>query len=227
MTAGERFEAGGRTLSCRWTAATDAVAVAVVAPGAGSDLDAPFLAGVAESLAAQGVSAFRFNFPYKEEGRGYPDRPPVLMEAWRGALAEAARLGGDLPLIASGKSMGGRMATMVAATDGEGFAARAVVLIGYPLHAPGRPDKLRDEHLPDVRVPMLFIQGTRDPLATFDLIERTVASLPNATLEVAEGADHSFRVKGARRPDLDIGQDLGALAARWIRAEVTASKAVS
>jgi predicted alpha/beta-hydrolase family hydrolase len=225
MTVDDRFEAAGRTLSCRWQDAEIAVAVAVVAPGAGSDLDAPFLAGVAEGLAAQGVSALRFNFPYREEGRGYPDRPPVLMDAWRGALAEAGRRAGDLPLVASGKSLGGRMATMVAAEDEERFPARAVVLFGYPLHAPGRPDKLRNEHLAGVRVPMLFIQGTRDPLATFGLISSTVRSLPNASLEVVEGADHSFRVKGARRPDQDIGRDLGELAASWIRVNVNPAKA--
>ncbi len=193
------------------------MAWAVIAHGAGNDLHAPFLAGAAQGLAANGVSTMRFNFPFTEERRRAPDRSPVLQEAWRAALAAAAERAEGLPLVASGKSLGGRMASMLAAEDPAGFPCRALVFFGYPLHAPGRPDKPRDAHLPAVRVPMLFIQGTSDALASFDLIEALVERLrPLARLHVVQGGDHSFRVRGARRPDDDIGRELGHVAAEFI-----------
>jgi hypothetical protein len=114
--------------------------------------------------------------------------------------------------------MGGRMASMLAAEDKERFAARALVFFGYPLHAPGKADQPRDAHLPDVTVPMLFIQGTDDSFATFDLIESLVGRLGSrARLHPIKGGDHSFRVRGARRPDQETGKELGAVAAAFIR----------
>jgi predicted alpha/beta-hydrolase family hydrolase len=159
----------------------------------------------------------RFNFPFTQDGRRSPDRAPVLAEAWRAALAEAGAQAGGLPLLASGKSLGGRMASMLAAEDPDGFPAAAIVFFGYPLHPPGRPDRPRVEHLARIRVPMLFIQGTADPLATFDQIQDVVDGLGSlARLHVVEGGDHSFRVRGNRRPDEEIGRDLGELAAGFI-----------
>ena len=153
----------------------------------------------------------------KQPGRRAPDRPPVLLAAWRAALDEAAHRGDGLPLVASGKSMGGRMATMLAAEEGPAFVATALVLFGYPLHAPGKPDSLRDAHLPAVTVPMLFIQGTADALARFDLMEPLVRRLgPGARLHAIEGGNHSFAVRGRRRPADEIGSDLGAVAAAFI-----------
>jgi predicted alpha/beta-hydrolase family hydrolase len=109
------------------------------------------------------------------------------------------------------------MASMLAAEEGEAFAARALVFFGYPLHAPGRADQPRDAHLGSVTVPMLFIEGTDDALARFDLIESLVRRLrPLARLHVVEGGDHSFRVRGARRPDLEIARELGAVAAGFV-----------
>jgi len=201
-----------------WDEAEHAVAVCVIAHGANNDMHHPFFGGIAEALVAQGISSLRFNFPYKDAGRGYPDRPPVLLEAWRGAMAEAERRGGGLPVIASGKSLGGRMASMLAAEDGPAFAGRGLVFFGYPLHAPGRPEKIRDAHLPSVTVPMLFIEGTADSLARFDLIQAVVERLePLARLHVVEGGDHSFRVRGRKRPDDEIGRALGGPAASFIR----------
>jgi hypothetical protein len=203
------------------TAAADPVALALVAHGAGAGLQSPFMQGVAEGYAAGGVSALRFNFPYTEAGRKAPDRAPVLMAAWRAALEAAAGLAGGRPLVASGKSLGGRMASMVAAEDGASFFARALVFFGYPLHAPGRAAQPRDAHLGDVTVPMLFVEGTNDSLATFELVQRLVERLsPLARMHVVEGGDHSFRVRGARRPDLDIGRELGAVAAAFVREAV-------
>jgi uncharacterized protein len=192
--------------------------VAVLAHGAGAGMEHPFMAGAAEGLVEGGVSAMRFNFPFVEEGRRSPDRPPVLMHTWRGALEEAGRRAKGLPLAAGGKSLGGRMASILAAEEKESFAARALVFLGYPLHAPGRADQPRDAHLPDVTVPMLFIQGTEDSLATFGLIEGLVRRLGSlARLHAVRGGNHSFRVRGAKRPDLEIGRELGGVAAAFIR----------
>jgi uncharacterized protein len=212
------FQAGERKLSGLWTSARDELAVAIVAHGAGAGMEHPFMTGAAEGLAEGGISAMRFNFPYVEEGRRSPDRAPVLVQAWRAALEEAGRRGEGLPLVASGKSLGGRMASMLAAEEGKAFAAKALVFFGYPLHAPGKADQPRVAHLPDVAVPMLFIQGTQDALARFDLIEGLVGRLGSqARLHAVEGGDHSFRVRGAKRPDSEIGRDLGGVAAGFIR----------
>jgi predicted alpha/beta-hydrolase family hydrolase len=209
---------GNRSVSAIWLGAPGAFATVVVAHGAGNDMRHPFFDGIAVGLAAEPVSTLRFNFPYAEEGRRAPDRPAALMDAWRAVLAEAADRAAGAPLLASGKSLGGRMASMVAAEDGYTFPARGLIFLGYPLHAPGRTDQLRDAHLSEVRVPMLFIQGDADSLGRFDLIEQVVERLkPLARLHRIEGGDHSLRVRGAKRRDFDIGLDVAKLAASFIR----------
>jgi uncharacterized protein len=206
-----------------WNPAADPFAVAVVAHGAGVGMDHPFMQGVAEGLAAGSVSALRFNFPYVDAGRRAPDRPAVLAAAWQAALAEGRGRGKGLPIVASGKSLGGRIASMIAAEEGDRFPGAALVFFGYPLHAPGRPEKTRDAHLASIRVPMLFIQGTQDQLARFDLVRSLVDRLgPRARLHVVEGGDHSFRVRGRRRPDHDIGNELGGVAAEFARGVIGA-----
>lgn len=213
--------AEGSMLSALWSEAPDSRAVAVVAHGANNDMRHPFFEGVALGLVDERISVLRFNFPYRNAGRGYPDRPPVLTKAWRHALEEARLRAGESPVVASGKSLGGRMASVLAAEDPEGFGAEAIVFFAYPLHAPGRPERLRDAHLDSIRVPMLLIQGTADPLARFDLIENVARRLGGrATLRVVEGGDHSFRVRGRKRPDEEIGRELGGMAAAWIGEEV-------
>lgn len=215
--AGGRGPSGDDGLSGIWDPADEPRAVFVLAHGAGNDMRHPFLTGIAAGLVAEGISVLRFNFPYASRGRRYPDRPPVLLAAWRAALAEAGRRAGGAPMAAGGKSLGGRAASMLAAEDGEGFAARALAFFGYPLHAPGRTDAPRDAHLASIAVPMLWIEGTADPLARFDLVQETVARLgPLATLHVVQGGDHSFRVRGNRRPDLEIGRELGGVAGRFV-----------
>lgn len=203
-------------------AGSNAMATFVLGHGANNDMRHPFLEGIAGAMAERGVTVLRFNFPYKSAGRGYPDRPPVLMEAWRAAVAEATRRTG-LPAAAGGKSLGGRIASMVAAEDGDGFPVRALVFFGYPLHAPGKPDQPRVEHLDAVSVPMLFIEGTKDPLARFDLVQALVERLgpSRARLHVVEGGDHSFRVRGGpKRPDDQIGRELGEVAAPFVHETV-------
>jgi predicted alpha/beta-hydrolase family hydrolase len=176
------------------------------------------LSGVSAGLVANDVSCLRFNFPYTEEGRRAPDRAPALLDAWRAALRTARSRSKARPVVAGGKSLGGRTASMLAAEEGAAFAASALLFFGYPLHAPGRTEQLRDAHLFDVSVPMLFIQGTRDPLARFDLVQELVRRLgPRAHLHVVDGGDHSFRARGARRPDADVGEELGAVAAAFVR----------
>jgi predicted alpha/beta-hydrolase family hydrolase len=212
------FEGPRGTLSGLWRDAANAAAVLVVAHGAGNDMRNRFLEGAATGLATGGVSSTRFNFPFTEESRKSPDRAPVLIEAWRAALGEAASHAGGLLLAAGGKSMGGRMASMLAAEDPDAFPAAALVFFGYPLHPPGRPDKPRVEHLARIRVPMLFIQGTADALANFEMIQDVVRGLGSlARLHVIEGGDHSFRAKGKRRPDEEIGQELGEVAATFVK----------
>ena len=209
---------GDRAVSAIWQQAQNATAIVAIAHGAGNDMRHAFFEGIAEGLAAEAVSTLRFNFPYAEASRRAPDRPAVLMDTWRAALEAAEGRGGGIPVIASGKSLGGRMGSMVAADDRGKFPARGLIFFGYPLHAPGRTEQLRDAHLSKVRVPMLFIQGDADSLARFDLIEGVVERLkPLARLHRIERGDHSFRVRGAKRRDSDIGFELAKVTAPFIR----------
>jgi uncharacterized protein len=170
--------------------------VVCVAHGAGGSMESPFLAGFARTMNDAGFATLRFNFRYRERGRKTPDPEGVLRDAWVAAFAEATARAGGLPAFASGKSLGGRIASMCVA-DGE-MAARALVFLGYPLHPPGRPERIRDAHLDRVGVPMLFVQGSADPFARPDLLAAVVGRLPAAELLEIEGGDHSFRVRGGR-----------------------------
>jgi predicted alpha/beta-hydrolase family hydrolase len=217
----ERFEleVGDRLTGARWEEPSGSWGVFVLAHGAGAGMDHPFLVGTTEGLVSEGLACLRFEFPYVHAGRRSPDPPAVLLRTWRAACAEGASRAAGSPLAAGGKSMGGRIASMLAAEEGEAFPAAALVFFGYPLHPPGRPEKLRDAHLGGILRPMLFIQGTNDALATFGLISSVVAKLgPRARLHAVEGGDHSFRVRGAKRSDAEIGRDLGVLAAGFVRA---------
>lgn len=191
------------------------LATMVVAHGAGAGMEHPFLQGFSEAMADEGVATLRFNFPYREAGRRFPDRPPLAIAAWTAAMEAAAGLSEGEPLWAAGKSFGGRIASMAVA---EGMKTRGLVYLGYPLHAPGRPDKLRDEHLYGTAVPMLFLQGTRDTFATPELLESVVERIgPTATLQWCEGGDHSFAVKGAKRSAEEIGASLAPAVAQFVR----------
>lgn len=191
-------------------------ATVVVAHGAGAGMDHPFMAGYCEGLNALGVATLRFNFAYMEAGRKLPDRAPKAIPVWAAALDEARRRSAGEPLWAAGKSFGGRMASMAVA---EGAMAPAgLVFLGYPLHPAGKPEKLRDEHLYGITLPMLFLAGTRDTLATAELLEDVVAKLPTATLAWQEGGDHSFAVKGVKRTPFDIGASLAPQTADYVRA---------
>jgi uncharacterized protein len=185
----------------------------VLAHGAGGDLRGALLEGFAGGLAAAGVGCLRFNFLYTERGRRAPDREPRLRVAWAAAFDRGGQAGS--PVWAGGKSMGGRIASMMVA-DGE-LDAAGLVFVGYPLHPPGKPDRLRDEHLGRVTVPMLFLQGTADAFARWELLQGVLDRLGDrATLHPVEGGDHSFRVRGRPRDDAGTGSALGEVAARFI-----------
>ncbi|MCU1433678.1 MAG: dienelactone hydrolase [Pseudarthrobacter sp.] len=194
-------------------------ATLVLAHGAGAGMEHPFMGGFTRRLNDDGVATLRFNFPYREAGRKFPDRPPAAIATWRAAMDEAVRQakahsdGG--PVWAAGKSFGGRMASMAVA---EGMDAAGLVYLGYPLHPPGRPEKLRDEHLYGLTLPMLFLQGTRDTFATRELLEGVVSRIgPSAVLQWIEGGDHSFAVAGRKRDAAETGANLAPLVAEFIR----------
>jgi len=168
----------------------NAPAALVVAHGAGAGMHHPFMAGFCESLSAAGVSAMRFNFPYIEAGRKSPGSPKDAIAAFRAAVEAATARTGGRPVFAGGKSYGGRISSMAAA---EGMPAAGLVFLGYPLHAPGKPDQVRDTHLYELRQPMLFLQGTKDPFATPDVLRPVLKKLgKRATFVPFEGAGHSF-----------------------------------
>ena len=192
----------------------------VLAHGAGAGQSSRFMVLAATEAAARGVTTATFDFPYVIERRKVPDKTAVLEESWRAALAAAQKdpafLG--LPIFIGGKSMGGRIASHIAAQHVEGI--RGLVFFGYPLHPPGRPDERRDAHLPDVCVPMLFVQGTRDPFGRADDIKAMLPTLHAgaAVHEVVDG-DHSFKVRKsiAGRSQDAVFAELFDAAAAFIR----------
>ena len=191
----------------------------VLGHGAGGNRRAPFLVRCAEAVAASGRRVLLHNFPYSESRRKLPDPAEVLEETTRAAVQTAASLGAAR-VVAGGKSMGGRIASQAVAS---GLRVDGLVFLGYPLHPPGRTERLRDRHLDAIEVPMLFLQGTRDAFARWDLIEAVAARLGNrATLVRVEDADHSFVVpkrspRGAREVEAGLFQEiLGWLGARGL-----------
>ena len=193
----------------------DAGAIVVLAHGAGGDMDSAFLAGFARGLNDADVATLRFNFPYAERGRRSPDPEATLRRAWGAAFEEARRRADAAAVVAGGKSMGGRIASMCVAS--REMDATALVFLGYPLHPPGRPERIRDAHLYDIDVPMLFVQGTRDPFARPELLEPVLARLGRrAEYRPVEGGDHSFRVRGAARDDAATGASLAPVVAEFV-----------
>jgi predicted alpha/beta-hydrolase family hydrolase len=208
----------GAVVSTLWTEPAGMQAALVLAHGAGAGMRHPFLETVAERLARRGVGTLRFQFPYMEAGRRRPDPPAVAVRAVVTAVEVATTLAGRAPVFAGGKSFGGRM-TSRAAADGLLGAARGLVLLGFPLHAPGRESRTRAEHLSDVPMPMLFVQGTRDRLANLELMRQVVHALGSgARLHVVEGGDHGFVVpKRMGRNPTDVLDDIAANIHDWIR----------
>ncbi len=198
----------------------------VLAHGAGAGMRHRFMDGIAEALASQAVATLRYQFPYMEAGGRRPDPPAVLQATVRAAVAAAAELAPGLPVFAGGKSFGGRM-TSGAAARRPLPGVTGLVFLGFPLHPPKRPGQSRAEHLSEVNLPMLFLQGTRDTLAELDLITEVCGRLgPRATLHVVEGGDHSFAVlKRSGRSEGEVMEDLARATAGWCRRVVAEARA--
>ena len=194
----------------------DARCLFVMAHGAGAGMRHAFMDAAAARLAEHGVATFRYQFPYSERGGGNLDPQPVLLETVRSAVAAAREQVADLPLLAGGKSMGGRM-TSLAAAEAPLPGAQGLVFVGFPLHPAGRPGIERARHLIRVTVPMLFLQGTRDALADLTLLRPVCDCLgARTTLHVVEGADHSFHVlKRTGRTNEAVLLELAWTTASW------------
>jgi hypothetical protein len=190
----------------------------VLAHGAGAGMRHPFMAAVASELAAAGMATLRYQFPYMERGSRRTDPPALCHATVRAAVLEAARLMPTLPVIAGGKSFGGRMTSQAqAASPLPGV--RGLAFLGFPLHPPGQPSDARAAHLAEVTIPMLFLQGTRDEFAELGLLEAVIARLGRrATLRSFRGADHSFHVPARTgRTDAQVRGDLLQTLMTWVR----------
>jgi predicted alpha/beta-hydrolase family hydrolase len=188
-------------------------ALFVFAHGAGAGQHHPFMTGVSRALAARGIDVVTFDFPYMRQRRGAPDRPPVLEQAFRDVVAAARGWSAAVRFFVGGKSMGGRMATHLAAQHLESLSG--VVCFGYPLHPPGKPDQLRVAHLPSIAVPLLIIQGERDAFGTpAELGPHLESMRADVRLQVVERADHSLAVRG--RAAADMQSELAHIAADFM-----------
>jgi uncharacterized protein len=188
----------------------------VLAHGAGAGMRHPFLEAIAQRLAERSIATLRYQFPYMEQRARRPDPPAVAAATVRAVVAEAARLAPALPLVAGGKSFGGRM-TSTAQAEAPLPSVRGLVFLGFPLHPPRRPGDSRAEHLAQVEIPMLFLQGTRDDFADFKLLRPVVKRLGDrATVHLVEGGDHSFKVlKRSGKVESDVMDELVEAIVDW------------
>lgn len=194
-------------------------ALYVLAHGAGAGMRHRFMESIAHRLAGQGIGTLRYQFPYTEQGSRRPDPEPVLLATVRAAVAAGREAAGGVPLLAGGKSMGGRMTSRAAAAEPL-VGVAGLVFLGFPLHPAGQPGVSRAEHLARVALPMLFLQGTRDALADLTLLTPIVERLgARAVLRVSEHADHAFHVpKRSGRTDEDVLDELAGAVAEWVEA---------
>jgi len=168
------------------------ICVMTFAHGAGAGMDHPFMVDMANTLAESGIATLRFNFPFKENKKGRPDSPDVAQKTIDAAVQKASELFPELPVFLSGKSFGGRMSSQYLSTH-PSQEIKGIVFFGFPLHPSGKPSTERAEHLKQVKVPMLFLQGTRDELGTFELVKQVTAPLKHATVVEIVGANHAFK----------------------------------
>ncbi len=194
----------------------DARFLLVFAHGAGAGMRHRFMDAMCLHLTEHGIGTFRYQFPYMEAGGKGPDPKPILLATVRAAVHEAGKLAPELPLIAGGKSMGGRMTSMAAAEEPLDNV-KGLVFFGFPLHPAGKPSTERAEHLASVSIPMLFLQGTRDSLANLELLRPVCKSLKRkATLHIIEGADHSFRLpKKSGKNESEVLDGLAGVVEQW------------
>ena len=194
-----------------------AFALLVLGHGAGAGMEHPFMEGLAEQLAKGGLACLRYNFPYMDQGKKAPGSAKLSLATVAAAFTKGLQLAGDLPCFVGGKSYGGRMSSLAAAEARlEGNAG--MIYFGFPLHAPGKHSTDRAAHLKDIKVPMLFLQGTRDTLARQDLIESVCQPLKKTDLEIFEGADHSFKVlKRSGMTNEAVFEDLVQRSLAWAK----------
>jgi len=194
----------------------------LLAHGAGAGMDAPALTVVADALEAAGIPSMRFEFPYRTAGRRSPDRPAVLEGATRAAVAELASRSG-LPnerLVLGGRSMGGRYCSMIVGAETDAVPALGLLMLGYPLHAAGKPERRRDEHFPRITCPVLFVSGTRDSLAPREGLTQASAVVAGpVTLHWLETADHGFKpLKASGTTIDDVLGDVADTSVAWVKA---------
>jgi predicted alpha/beta-hydrolase family hydrolase len=212
---------GAEPVSGLLLAPREARAAYLFAHGAGAGMAHPFMAAAAEGLAVRGIATLRYQFPYMERGGKRPDAPAVAQKAVRASAAHAVRELPGLPLFAGGKSFGGRMTSQAQAEEPLA-GVRGLAFFGFPLHAAGQPSDARAKHLARIRVPMLFLQGTRDALADRALIQGVASRLgEGATLAFFEEADHSFHVPArSGRSDAEVLAAILDTMAAWLGAQV-------
>lgn len=210
------------SVSALWQAPPKPIAVYVFAHGAGTNMAHASMATIADGLEDRGVATLRYNFPYKEAGASRPDPPKLCHITVRAAVAEAERLAPKSALFAGGRSFGGRMTSQAQALEPLA-RVRGLAFIAFPLHPVGKPSDERAKHLADIKIPMLFLQGTKDDLAHLALLEPVVKSLgQRAALKLLDGADHSFHVPAkSGRKDADIRVEALDAMAAWIEAQRT------
>ena len=219
MTTSWTIPVGAATTSAVFEPATDggSGALFICAHGAGGNMNDRGTLAAAKTLRGRGFDVARFNFLYKERGSGRPDAMPLLKTTFAAAVDHARRELAPQRLVIGGRSMGGRAASMLAA---EGFAAEGLLLLAYPLHPEGKPEQLRDAHLPSIAMPTLCINGTRDALCRRDLMEQVLTRVqPTFTMHWLDGADHSFHVlRSSGRNDAAVLDEVGEVTERWLRA---------
>jgi len=201
-----------------------ATACLVLAHGAGAGMEHPSMVAVAAELAARSIATLRFQFPYMERGSRRPDPPALCHATVRAAVAEAARLAPKLALIAGGRSFGGRMTSQAQAIEPLP-GVKGLAFLGFPLHPAGKPSVERAKHLREVKIPMLFLQGTRDELAKLELLEPLIERLgARATLKLLQDADHSFHVPARTgRKDAEVRAEMLDVMATWIKRTIHTS----
>ncbi len=188
----------------------------ILTHGAGAGMQHAFMDGLAKRLASKNAHVMRFNFPYMDAGKRIPGSPKVSQQSILAALDDINKKYWNLPVFLSGKSYGGRMCSHVVA-DGSASQVKGLIYFGFPLHAPGRDGTKRADHMQNIQIPQLFIQGTNDKLARLDLIKKVVKAQSSADLQIIDHADHSFKVpKKQQKPDHDILETLATKANDWV-----------
>lgn len=195
--------------------AAEASPALILAHGAGAGMDHPFMVSLGKMISAKGINVIRFNFPYKEQGRKMPGSPKHAIEAWKGILSEVKRTYSKSPIFISGKSYGGRMGSHLL-HEYPDKGVDGIIYFGFPLHAPGRDSIERAAHLAHIRIPQLFLQGTRDKLANIELMKEVTGKLSNAELHEIDSADHSFNVPKAVASKEEMMELLAQKTAEWI-----------